>query len=256
MGLKWRVLAPKSAKTARRAVTRPAKTARQLITPTPAKTAASRAFRATRPATGVRQEIEGRAVAAARERLHGRVLEQETSAKTMDFDVPASFTPGDILDGWTPEERPPADVPFLGRSAGFAALEAERLKVMCHTRGDPDTECLERLIVIGSVYELQDRILDEMLEALTTTVSARALDAEAARFLSWHAAWTNSAIEWWRSTEPQRDSISARLGSDVVDKLRIERAEPQIRQIVRRARDADGAALRANTVVRYITPGA
>jgi hypothetical protein len=56
MGIGWRIEAPKSAKTAKRAVTRPAKTARQLVTPTPVKKGASRAWRATKPETGIRQE--------------------------------------------------------------------------------------------------------------------------------------------------------------------------------------------------------
>jgi hypothetical protein len=70
MGLGWRTFAPKPAKTARRAVTRPAKTGRQLVTPTGAKKASSTAWRAANPNTGLRQEVEGRAIADARQRLH------------------------------------------------------------------------------------------------------------------------------------------------------------------------------------------
>jgi hypothetical protein len=83
MGLGWRLGAPKSTKTAKRAASRPSKTARQTFTPTPLKRWASSVWRTTRPQVGVRQEVEGRGVAAARAGLPGAEISRRPAPRAV-----------------------------------------------------------------------------------------------------------------------------------------------------------------------------
>jgi hypothetical protein len=74
-----RAITPRSVKKVERAVRRPAKTARQVVTPRAAKKAASTAWRAQRPETGLRQEVEGRTVENTKRWLNAQT---RSSAKT------------------------------------------------------------------------------------------------------------------------------------------------------------------------------
>jgi hypothetical protein len=122
MGFIKRTVTPRPAKKVVRAVERPAKTARQIITPTPVQKPASRAWRATDPAGGIRQEVEGRAVDRTRRRLHGLgqpAASPDADTNEVSFDEAVAIM---TRAGWTPQEIAAEVVPVLSEINRFSFL--------------------------------------------------------------------------------------------------------------------------------------
>jgi len=81
MSFGCRAITPRSVKKVERAVRRPAKTARQVVTPRAAKKAESTAWRAQRPETGLRQEAEGRTVEKTKRWLNAQTRSSAKAAR-------------------------------------------------------------------------------------------------------------------------------------------------------------------------------
>jgi hypothetical protein len=232
MGFLSRVLAPKPAKTVKRAVTRPAKTARQLVTPARVKRTASRAWRAADPGTGIRQEIEGRAVSTARSKLHG--ANRVTSA-TLDGDAPlsAAVVAAMRAAGWTYDAGLKPQRGEVGSELRdfdqFAIVEAERRASLEALRGYPGgPRELEELMIANLLCGLQNRLIGRTLNDLWNRQS---ID-DIARIVSWAEDWLG-AVKIDNEQRPQQEkALVARMDSDVVEAVR-ERAQQHVNDILR-----------------------
>jgi hypothetical protein len=199
MGLIGRALAPKPAKMAKRALTRPAKTARQLVTPVAAKKGASRAWRVTNPAIGLRQEVEGRAVGKARRRIFGGSRSR----------TPASPRAGGL--------NPGHDV------RRFTLIEAERQASLEVLRQYPGEEReLEEVTIANLLYEAQLHLLQ--------ADPAAAGDGGSAAWLAANKAHGAQRLH-------QQQALMARMSVEAVEAVRI-RAEQYAAEVMRRPADA------------------
>jgi hypothetical protein len=256
MGLGWRMVAPKPAKTAKRAMTRPAKTARQLATPPPLKKGASRVWRATRPETGVRQEAEGRWIDRTRRCLHGSASGAPAQPLPGTGHVTDTYrgthhTQGDTLhSSLDPRQRSPEGYvrtnldlfgwprstaqprPIFRKYPALALLEAERLETTDEMSKYRDVEArLEALMVINKLYELQLNFMAELFKE----AAEGDLNPDAVELTGRAQTWMeNARVDWERSAD-QQNSLVARMDPAVAQRVADERATPHVQDIVNRA---------------------
>jgi hypothetical protein len=236
MGLGWRIAAPKSAKTAKRAVTRPAKTARQLLTPTPVKKAASRAWRATNPETGIRQEVEGRAIARTR-----RGLFRKSSSGSRDATVTALGSQQEEFEecvdrmtrsGYTPTKVSPQLVPFLRDCPLFHVIELERQAARRElARARRDESAFGAVLFVTWAYTAQL----ELVAQVSKQVVGGSLDESAARFHGWTRAWHDAAQKDMERQCERQEALLSRLGTASAEAI-ARRVEVHRNAVVRRAR--------------------
>jgi hypothetical protein len=242
MGLGWRMAAPKPAKTVKRAMTRPAKTARQLATPPPLKKGASGTWRATRPETGLRQEAEGRWIDRTRRRMH-----KPTLRRPIESDLHSSLdsrqrspegyvlTNLDLFD-WPPSTAQPR--PIFRKYPALALLEAERLETTDEMSKCRDVEArLEALMVVNKLYELQLNFMAELFKE----AAEDDLNPDAVELTGRAQTWMESArVDWERSAD-QQNSLVARMDPAVAQRVADERATPHVQDIVNRAEAAESS---------------
>ena len=204
----WRTFAPKPVKTARRAVTRPAKTARQLVTPTVVKKSARRGWRVANPSTGVRQELEGRAVVGARKGLRRKARAAAEAATNPAARVAAIRTPPRTprekaveamrTSGWAPAETDMGDVPLLQEATGMRLCESERKRAIHAINSTDDiVEALTSLLILDRLYTTEI----ETFQRFVREADGEEFDESETKAYSWMSTWLDAAIpdsERWR----------------------------------------------------------
>jgi hypothetical protein len=203
MGRAWRIAAPRKAKVAKRAVTRPAKTARQLATPKPVKKAASTSWRVAHPQTGVRQEVEGRAIAKTR-----RALFRKPRGKG----APVASVETAKRDGWTPARVGAEQVPVLRDCAQFHAIDAELRAARRELDAAGTDEAAFAAVCFSSwAYAAQADLIAQLTELV-----AEDPDPAHLPFLAWTEDWRTDSAAAMQRLRVQHDELVGRLDAATV----------------------------------------
>lgn len=180
-------------------MTKPAKTARQKVTPRPVKKAASASWRVEHPTVGIRQEIEGHAIAATRRGLFGR-----------RSDSLAKYAEHAVLEGWRPEPVPFDRVPVLCDCTQFHEIEAERVTAIERLgRGGTEAD----LVVLRFVVWARTAQLD-LVSKLAELIAAEPnpTDPDYVRFISWARWWPTTTVAEVKNWLARAAPIESALG--------------------------------------------
>lgn len=237
MGMLFRIFAPKPVKQARR-LAHPVSS----VTPRPVRNVKRAAAKAVNPVGAVGDALETGAVRAARSRSRRRRVQPKASDPAWrsiegseSGDVPADFTPGDVLSAWTPITRAASQVPILNAIKAFLVLEGARLNASRELADAvAEDDRLEALALLTALYDRETPMVSDLagsgrLDQVT--------DPDVAHCWSWTAAWIAAAKQEWPQRITERDALIESMDPAVLETVANKVAQ-RLEAITKRADDA------------------
>src|SRR5437588_458564 len=117
----------------------------------------------------------------------------------------------DVIEGWTPRERPASEVPILRDNRPFQVYEAERQKALSEVHAATTDETrLEAQAIFTRLYQRQTSIVGD----LAGEVADLPDDEDAAKFWSWTQVWMYSARAELEDRGAEQNALLARMDEE------------------------------------------
>jgi hypothetical protein len=198
------------------------------VTPRAVKKAASTSWRVANPQTGVRQEIEGRAIKKARRGLFRR--SHDSTGRTIPDSTDSVRDSVEELKrlGCTPDKVTPQLVPVLRDCGQFHAIDLERQDAIRSLEAaSRDESALAAVFFVTWAYTAQMDLIRQLLGA------PHPPDGSYLRFLAWSEAWRDSATVEMEHRCVQQDELIGRVDARTVEVVG-GRVEKRINALLKR----------------------